>query len=76
MSTIASPTAAGPLGLLAKAFCGKALPLQVLQSAAGYYIGTADEDGPCSRESVQYWPKPEKAEHALSSGLWTQRTEP
>lgn len=39
-------------GLLALEYCGKRLPLQVLQSAAGFYIGTMDDDGPCSRESV------------------------
>jgi hypothetical protein len=28
----------------------------VLRSAAGHYIGTADDDGPVSRESVEYFP--------------------
>lgn len=63
-------------GLLAAQFIGKPLPLQVLRSAAGHYIGTSDEEGPCSRESVEYWPKASDAEGALQSGTWTQRTEP
>lgn len=64
-------------GHLAKKYCNKDLPLQVLQSAAGFYIGTADDLGcPVSRESVQYWRKQEPAEHALSTGEWTQRSEP
>ena len=65
-----------PTGLLAKAYCNKHLPLTVLQSARGFYIGTASEDGPCSRESVQYWPSQDAAEQALATGMWTQRTEP
>lgn len=32
------------------------LPLQVLMSNAGFYIGTLDEEGPASRESVEYYP--------------------
>jgi hypothetical protein len=32
----------GPSGLLALAYVGKSLPLQVLRSAAGHYIGTFD----------------------------------
>lgn len=62
-------------GLLALAFVGKRLPLQVLRSAAGYYIGTFD-DGPVSRESVEYFPTREAARHALETGAWTQRQEP
>ena len=65
-----------PFGLLAKAYCNKHLPLTVLQSARGFYIGTASEDGPCSRESVQYWPRQEAADQALAAGMWTQRSEP
>ena len=60
-------------GLLAKHYCGKVLPLQVLRSAAGYYIGTADDEGPVSRESAQYWRKQEAAEHALATGDWVQK---
>jgi len=57
---------------------GLRLPLQVLQSAAGYYLGTADEEGPVSRESVEYWPTEAQAQTALA-GIegtdWTQRTQ-
>lgn len=55
---------------------GRALPLQVLGSRAGYYIGTVDEDGPCSRESVEFWADRGMAEAALASRRWTQRYEP
>jgi hypothetical protein len=64
------------LGQLAKAWCKKSLPLQVLESRAGFYIGTADEDGPCSRESVEYFSSHDCAQQALSNGLWTQKDEP
>ena len=63
-------------GRLAQQYCAKRLPLQVLQSAAGYYIGTADEDGPVSRESTQYFRKREQAQSALDSGDWLQKTTP
>ena len=50
--------------------------LMVLQSAAGFYLGTADEEGPVSRESAEYWPTEEAASRALAGqeGVdWTQR---
>ncbi|MAY27023.1 MAG: hypothetical protein CMK02_12100 [Polycyclovorans sp.] len=65
-----------PAGLLALAYVGKSLPLQVLRSAAGHYIGTFDDDGPVSRESVEYFPSHEAARHALETGAWTQRQYP
>ena len=67
-----------PTGLLAREYCGLRLPLQVLRSAAGHYIGTFDESGPVSRESVEYWPTREAAQAALEAGgdAWTQREEP
>ncbi|HBO5279269.1 TPA: hypothetical protein L4X16_006410, partial [Pseudomonas aeruginosa] len=40
------------------------LPLQVLMSNAGFYIGTLDEEGPASRESVEYYPSRELAQQA------------
>jgi len=55
---------------------GKRLPLQVRHSAAGHYIGTADEDGPVSRESVEYFRSQYAAEHALATGRWQQRLHP
>lgn len=62
-------------GVLA-AQCGQRLPLEVLYSAAGWYIGTCLDDMPYSRESVQYWPKRELAAQALTSGKWSQKQNP
>ena len=61
---------------LALAYTGKRLPLQVHHSAAGHYIGTADEDGPVSRESVEYFRSQHAADHALTTGRWQQRIHP
>lgn len=48
--------------------------LQVLESQAGFYIGTFDpQEGPISRDSLEYWPKREQAETALATGNWTRR---
>ncbi len=64
-------------GVLAMAWCHKRLELQVLHSAAGFYIGTMDPDeGPCSRESVEYFPTRDAAVAALQSGSWTQKANP
>lgn len=63
-------------GHLASVYCAKQLPLQVLQSRAGFYIGTLDEEGPCSRESQEYFCSRKAAEHALATGLWTQKAHP
>lgn len=52
---------------------GYMLPLQVLESGAGYYIGTCDEGGPVSRESVEYFPDAYTAHNSLVTGMWTQR---
>ena len=53
------------IGHLASEF-GKRFQLEVCQSAAGFYLGTRDEDGcPYSRESVEYWGSRESAEAAL-----------
>ncbi|EAV2220378.1 hypothetical protein C6Y61_22910 [Salmonella enterica] len=49
------------------------IPLQVLHSGAGYYIGTQNEDGPVSRKSVEYFSTHSQAEHALKQGTWSQR---
>lgn len=67
---------AATCGPLALAYVGKRLPLQVLRSAAGHYIGTFDDDGPVSRESVEYFPTRDVARHALETGAWTQRRHP
>lgn len=54
-------------GALALAWTGKRLPLQVLRSAAGHYIGTQDDEGPVSRESVEYFPTHLAAQRALDT---------
>ena len=60
------------IGKLA-ASCGFNLPVQVMQSAAGYYLGTSEFGMPFSRESVEYWPTAQEADNALTSGNWTQK---
>jgi hypothetical protein len=67
---------AARIGHLAKTFCGKSLPVEILYSARGFYLGTSDENMPFSRESEEYWPKRELAERALANGSWTQRQQP
>lgn len=64
-------------GHLAEQFSRVRYPLRVLSSAAGYYIGTADERGlPFSRESAEYFPTKDAALRALETGAWTQREHP
>lgn len=60
-------------GQLANSFCGLILPLKVYRSGAGFYIGTYDEEGPCSRESNEYYRSEKLAQVALDSGSWTQK---
>jgi hypothetical protein len=64
------------VGYLALAYTGKRLSLQVRHSAAGHYIGTADADGPVSRESVSYFRSQQVADRALKTGRWQQRLDP
>jgi hypothetical protein len=52
---------------------GQRLPLIPLQSASGWYLGTRDQDGPFSRESVEYFPTSGAAENAMRNNQWTQR---
>ena len=59
-------------GILAAA-AGYTLPLEILKSGRGYYIGTQCCEGPVSRESEEYFKKYEQAELALKNGTWTQR---
>jgi hypothetical protein len=68
----------GPTGKLAFDFMGVRLPLQVLCSAGGHYLGTFDDEGPVSRESAEYWPTEAAAAKALAAGpdAWTQRDHP
>lgn len=63
-------------GHLAVIHTGELLPLEVLRSAAGHYIGTHDTEGPVSRESTEYFRNAAAARHALESGSWTQRLNP
>lgn len=64
-------------GQLAREVGGKRLALQVLHSAAGFYLGTLDTDGtPYSRESLEYWSYEHLAQDALDTGNWTQRDAP
>ncbi|MDR2788127.1 MAG: hypothetical protein LBD06_07180 [Candidatus Accumulibacter sp.] len=63
-------------GHLAQTFADCELPLEVLESAAGFYIGTFHpKEGPFSRES-EYFPTEEAAREALENGAWTQRLNP
>ncbi len=75
------------VGYLAVSHCGIELPLQVLSSAAGYYLGTEGPEysasgsdllpgEPISRESIEYWPTQEEATNAMHAGKWTQRHTP
>ena len=59
-------------GILAAA-AGYTLPLEILKSTRGYYIGTQCSAGPVSRESEEYFKKHDQAEQALKNGTWTQR---
>ena len=60
-------------GLLAKSELNLELPVVVLKSAQGYYLGTANDLGPVSRESVEYFKNNKSAESALKEGRWSQR---
>ena len=54
--------------------CGMfVLPFKILQSAAGWYIGTMCAEGPYSRESG-YFPTEDEATNALASNEWEART--
>jgi hypothetical protein len=64
-------------GHLAQTFADCTLPLEVLESAAGYYIGTFHlVEVPFSRESEEYFPTAQAARDALARGAWTQRPFP
>ncbi|MCD5975103.1 hypothetical protein [Pseudomonas quasicaspiana] len=61
---------------LALIYCGKLLPLEVLQSAEGHYIGTRNSEGPVSRESREYFRSYAAAQRVLESGGWSQLANP
>lgn len=52
--------------------CKRAVDVEVLHSAAGYYIGSMCACGPYSRES-DYFKTGELAQKALDTGAWTPR---
>jgi len=53
---------------------GLPLPVQVLKSAAGFYLGAFGSDGsPYTRESVEYWKTEAAATAALLTGQWSAR---
>ncbi|WP_025297179.1 hypothetical protein [Chania multitudinisentens] len=60
-------------GYLALTQCGKTLPLQVLRSRNGFYLGTTEDGMPFSRESQEYWRSRGEADKALLAGTWHQR---
>ncbi len=59
-------TARTCIGYLALTYEDLRLPLQILKSAAGYYLGTAHEGEPVSRESHEYFVSHEAATRALA----------
>ena len=65
-------------GFLAKRYGGEKRPLEVCQSAAGFYIGTKTPEGaPNTRESAEYWRKRRDADDALAGRRrWSQRRWP
>lgn len=63
-------------GYLAKIFGGQELPLEILPSRPGYYLGTQLDGEPYSRESMEYYKTRRDAKTALRSGHWTQRPNP
>lgn len=70
-------TRAIALGKIAHKFGGLSLPLTVLRTSAGFYLGTKTSDGhPFTRESAEYWRTGKEAQAALANGTWTQRLAP
>lgn len=63
-------------GYLAYVYSGERLELQVLQTRAGFYVGTVRDDMPCSRESNEYYQSEEAALDALVNDTWTQKAAP
>lgn len=54
-----------------KCVCGR--EVQVLRSGSGWYIGTADEEGPYCRCSVEYYRTKAEAEQELAQMCFTER---
>lgn len=59
-------------GKLAQQY-GHDLPLKVMRSNAGFYLGTSQDGMPFSRESAEYFETQGAADEALATGKWTQR---
>ncbi len=85
MTAVSAPSDFGPngpstckteFGHLAKEFGGVTLPLEILRSQAGWYIGTRLKGVPYSRESAEYYATGDAAERALNTRGWTQRPAP
>lgn len=54
--------------------CVKGLEIKVLNSSAGFYIGTFDdEEGPMCRLSRDYWKTKIEAQTALNYGSYVAR---
>ncbi|HEV2682596.1 MAG TPA: hypothetical protein VGV14_18995 [Rhodanobacter sp.] len=64
------------IGYLALTYADLRLPLEILKSAAGYYLGTTLAGAPVSRESREYFTSHEAATRALATGDWHQRACP
>lgn len=58
--------------------CGAKLEVEVLRSAAGYYIGQwcHEIDGPYSRLSQEYYKTEKLAQEALDKDTFTMRQNP
>ena len=52
--------------------CRVSVVLEVLESPAGFYIGTQCKCGPYTREST-YYPSRKHAEWLLQAGTWVPR---
>ena len=64
------------IGKLARELCWVELPVTVLESRAGFYLGTQAKGLPVSRESEEYFAERKLAEAALKSGNFIQRMNP
>ena len=73
MEALPKPPADARMSLLTWVYLGWFRPLEVCKSARGFYIGATDEGEPLARDSQEYWPTREEAEHAFLTGAWTQR---
>lgn len=57
--------------------CNQPMPIEVLHSAAGYYIGQECEiDGPYARLSQEYYKSHKVAQDALDNRTFTMREHP